>query len=476
MIAILLIIGCIVSISMLAGFGWFVWYSEEAKREALEASIEENERISLESSRKLKTYANKINNARDELTEAQDSLVEAEDSGNMLKVLQAKKDIEDSEKLIELNKKLQEEAKGNEDKANELVRINIELIKKKEAADLLQREIELSKKKREREILLKKVEESRNSYERDRFSRDLVSATTQQKLQEQKVISAKQDIKSTQDTYSSILNTFKTKKETGGNGRAIFLDKHDIKCSDKKILNGFVLKTSGKDIYYDYNCISGGELDLNKFGIEKKTVSEPLNNAKYLDRHDVNCGTDSVMSRAKLSNKNGKWYYDYTCSENKFPLTCRKLSTSLNNNGNGNNAYLDRHQIKCNSDEGLSQFKLVNVGDKYRYDYTCCSSTGGSGGSGGTRSKEWNREDFVQYTKDGTDLPGQPIMGSLSECKTKCEDSGECIGFSRSKSASARDNCWLKKQFPSKTYNNKSYETYTLSYELPSQSRTNDQR
>jgi hypothetical protein len=327
MISILLIIGCVLSISILAGFGWFVWYSEEAKRKALEASIEENERISFESSRKLKTFTNKINIARDDLIQAQESLEKAKDSGNKLKELQAKKDIEESKKIVELTEKLQEEAKANEEKSNEILRINI-----------LQQEAKANEEK----------------------SNELLRINILQRSEPKDAL----------ETY-----TFKTKKETIGNGHAKYLDRHDIKCSDKKILNGFVLKTSGEDIYYDYNCISSGEFDLNKFGIEKKTVSEPLNSVKYLDRHDVNCGSDSVMSRAKLYNKNGKWNYDYTCSENRSPLTCRKLSTSLNDNGaNGKKSqFLDRHQIKCNSDEGLNQFTLVNVGNKYRYDYTCCS-------------------------------------------------------------------------------------------------------
>ena len=65
--------------------------------------------------------------------------------------------------------------------------------------------------------------------------------------------------------------------------------------------------------------------------------------------------------------------YAYKCSTPKKELNCIKKSTEFNDNGGGNAIYLDRHKLQCGENEALSQFKLVNEGTRYKYDYTCCS-------------------------------------------------------------------------------------------------------
>jgi uncharacterized small protein (DUF1192 family) len=59
-------------------------------------------------------------------------------------------------------------------------------------------------------------------------------------------------------------------------------------------------------------------------------------------------------------------------------LKCRTLSTPFNDEGAGNAVYLDRHDVRCEPNELLGQFRLVREGNdkgptgRYRYDYTCC--------------------------------------------------------------------------------------------------------
>ncbi len=59
-------------------------------------------------------------------------------------------------------------------------------------------------------------------------------------------------------------------------------------------------------------------------------------------------------------------------------LKCRTLSTPFNDEGAGNAVYLDRHDVRCDSNEVLGQFRLVREWNdkgstgRYRYDYTCC--------------------------------------------------------------------------------------------------------
>jgi hypothetical protein len=57
-------------------------------------------------------------------------------------------------------------------------------------------------------------------------------------------------------------------------------------------------------------------------------------------------------------------------------LKCRTLNTPFNDEGGGNAVYLDRHDLRCEPNEMLGQFRLVRSGaGQYRYDYTCCKVT-----------------------------------------------------------------------------------------------------
>jgi uncharacterized small protein (DUF1192 family) len=57
-------------------------------------------------------------------------------------------------------------------------------------------------------------------------------------------------------------------------------------------------------------------------------------------------------------------------------LKCRTLNTPFNDEGGGNAVYLDRHDLRCEPNEMLGQFRLIRNGaGQYRYDYTCCKVT-----------------------------------------------------------------------------------------------------
>jgi hypothetical protein len=107
--------------------------------------------------------------------------------------------------------------------------------------------------------------------------------------------------------------------------------------------------------------------------MSKNTPDNENNNGDnaYLDRHDVKCDDDSFLSYFRLVTSPGsKMRYDYRCSKTDKPLTCRSLSTSPNEKGD--TYYLDRHNLKCEDDEALQRFKLTRPDGKIAYDYTCC--------------------------------------------------------------------------------------------------------
>ena len=64
-------------------------------------------------------------------------------------------------------------------------------------------------------------------------------------------------------------------------------------------------------------------------------------------------------------------------------LSCRDVSTPGQIHGNGHTIYLDRLDVRCGDNELLSQFRLQHLGGGWsRYNYKCCSVNEVSGPRG----------------------------------------------------------------------------------------------
>lgn len=166
------------------------------------------------------------------------------------------------------------------------------------------------------------------------------------------------------------------------------LTKQYIKC-DRKPINSFLLKTSYlydpavlaiNSINYEYKCCNGGNYDQDF--IHNETVVDTYGDGSidYLNRHEVKCPSDSVISEFKLMNPTYNTInYSYECIKSKKPLTCRDVTTDLidkytNAEGVGNIINLEKFNIECNPDEAINSFKLItaNNGNKVGYTYKCC--------------------------------------------------------------------------------------------------------
>jgi len=176
-----------------------------------------------------------------------------------------------------------------------------------------------------------------------------------------------------------------TKTNDWGNGDPIYLDRHTVDCKNKPII-GFQLDTfsasnsDSKFINYDYVCSSMGDLGTS---FERSTASssrgkkgeDDNGDTNYLDRHNLDCGPAAYISKFKLDHNSSRKEikYDYTCISSTKPLTQRKVQTPVNDLINDESIYLDRHNVQCKNDEGLSQFRLRSTsdGNKIYYEYTC---------------------------------------------------------------------------------------------------------
>jgi len=167
-----------------------------------------------------------------------------------------------------------------------------------------------------------------------------------------------------------------TTKNTGfndrGGGNTIFLDRHNLNC-DSNGINSFILVNDGKgNMRYDYNCSSGG--NLQKLS-DKDTGfnSDGGGNIIYLDRHNIDCGSNSALAQFNLiRNNNNQLRYNYKCLSSNDPLYCRNMTTTPGK-ATGKTSDLKTQNLSCNNDEVISSFKLTRpTNDSIAYQYKCC--------------------------------------------------------------------------------------------------------
>ena len=179
---------------------------------------------------------------------------------------------------------------------------------------------------------------------------------------------------------SNVENSTGINDESPNDGaEAMYLDRHNINCGWNKVINNFQLVRDGESkFHYKYNCSSNDKLEgVMGMSTPENTLGPSGGKVVYLDRHNVNCEGNRLLTQYKLTRgNNDNFKYDYSCTTVGQPLECRNTETEFSNDGGnyGKTRFLDRHNVKCNSDEALKQFKLVRdpLGTKIKYQYTCC--------------------------------------------------------------------------------------------------------
>ena len=100
-------------------------------------------------------------------------------------------------------------------------------------------------------------------------------------------------------------------------------------------------------------------------------------------------------------------------------------------------------------------------------EFNFCSRDGFNDGvrqisiSNSAQSPSYVMKDYVQYTQAGTDLPNQPMNGTVNECSLECDNNANCKGFSRAKGVdvNSKSECWLKQNLNNVT-RGQSYVTF----------------
>ena len=161
-----------------------------------------------------------------------------------------------------------------------------------------------------------------------------------------------------------------------GGGKVYYMDRHNINCGSDA-LNGFgLIRQPGGRTQYNYLCLKPGNLTKH----DKRTGSNwqghnngNVNSALYLDRHTVDCSDKPITQFRLHRDGTKKVYYKYKCGNvSTQNNACRNTSTPWNQESD-NVHYLDRHYAKCNPDEYMTKFRLGRDGKgKFRYEFRCC--------------------------------------------------------------------------------------------------------
>jgi hypothetical protein len=177
---------------------------------------------------------------------------------------------------------------------------------------------------------------------------------------------------------SDEINIYDTKFNHDGDGDIRYLDRHNIICPDGSYLNSFKMLRNDdqnkKEYKYNYTCVNS----KHKYkSIKDRTDldADGSGNVIFLDRHNVDCKRKGINKfRLDRAGTEHNIRYNYTCGDKELDKFKEK-DTKFNRVSDGKSLYLDRHHVKCDDDEILTQFRLVKKPDKdeIRYDYVCGS-------------------------------------------------------------------------------------------------------
>lgn len=179
----------------------------------------------------------------------------------------------------------------------------------------------------------------------------------------------------TQGCYSTRTESTVRTAASDGSGSDRLRDLDFLDCGDDAI-NGFKLERDGNEIYYKYTCLEGVNSSSSPTLVTSQE-SHGSHNKVYLDRLHPDCGAKPISKfkymYGEASFNNDKGWYAGNCSDLSHNGNCRDVYTDWNEEAKHKVVYLDRHNLQCDSNEAMTDFKYErDGGGKMRYKYRCC--------------------------------------------------------------------------------------------------------
>jgi hypothetical protein len=214
-------------------------------------------------------------------------------------------------------------------------------------------------------------------------------------------------------------------KASGGD--IVYLDRQRPSCPAGSAMSYFYLDRSGSNrdnVRYEFTCLSSG--NVQSTGITNKTTSYNSTSGKksvnYLDRHNVNCPTGTLLKSFKLQRSGSKIRYAYSCTPAKT-LCCKNVSTGKTDMGNKSFFYLDRQRsvgVEGSNKWAMKGFRLQSnySPDKIYYKYELCQVTDEAAELALKQTKE--RYDAALTNMQALELELLAKKQAVDELESKC--------------------------------------------------------
>jgi len=148
----------------------------------------------------------------------------------------------------------------------------------------------------------------------------------------------------------------------------------NVNCEDTHGINSFhLLRNIGNEhLYYDYNCINNANPKPTQ---ENRNTSDYYGTGQniYLDKHNIDCNNRPITQINLLRPNKSTLEYHYKCGNTQL-RDIQNYDTGFNDYGDGENIYLDRHNVRCPDESILTQIRLVRNPantNEIRYNYRC---------------------------------------------------------------------------------------------------------
>ncbi len=265
------------------------------------------------------------------------------------------------------------------------------------------------------------------------------------------------------------------------NGYCISTDENPvIKCNNTQPTESgkFRIKREAQDVYYIstttgrdcYSEVGGiicapGDADYTFKGIvsnESMFIKKPDDNYCHIDDdYTIQCNKDTFGPNDYFKLEQVIDYYQYIKNK-RYRSNVGWIYEFINGDVKVNGQVFYMYSISGSELKYFDAFDSSTFKFRINTDGTLTTIEGNTFLTLISWSSTYRVENFVQFTGEDTDLPAQPMQGTLQDCETTCTSKSDCIGFTREKSAPADtvSECWLKKNFPVLTLNNDVFHTF----------------
>lgn len=200
--------------------------------------------------------------------------------------------------------------------------------------------------------------------------------------------------------------------------------------------------TTTKINYFKQVTLSSEKILTLATCIFDSSITKPLDNSFTYSVYLTFDGREKQILMSKDNTDRVKAYSEY------FPAGTTTLRVSVEGNGNTCLIALLNDSTK----------REIAVSDR---SWTCDEPPVTAAAATATATAAYTVQDFVTYTALGTDLPNQPMIGTVQQCQNVCSANPSCLGFSRLKGVkpTSSSSCHLKKNMTTRS-TNQGYETY----------------